>query len=96
MLFMCANGGYLAWCWSASTSRHDFFRTFQITSGVFLLMYIVGHMDSVFVYARRLFLGIPTDWKFTTGAPAACSAMRGTPAYCRTMRSEHSSRWRTR
>lgn len=69
MLFMCASGGYLAWRWSASDSRHDFFRTFQIASGVFLMMYIVGHMDSVFVYAR-LFLGVPTDWKFATGAPA--------------------------
>ena len=31
-------------------------------------MYIVGHMNSVFIYARR-FLGIPTDWNFAIGAP---------------------------
>lgn len=69
MLFMCASGSYLAWHWSASDARHDFFRTFQIASGVFLMMYIVGHLDSVLIYAR-LFLGTPTDWKFATGAPA--------------------------
>lgn len=69
LLFMCASGGYLAWRWSAADTRHDFFRSFQIASGVYLLAYIVGHMDSVFVYAR-LFLDIPTDWKFATGAPA--------------------------
>lgn len=69
MLFMCVSGAYLAWRWSAADSQHDFFRTFQIASGVFLLMYIVGHMDSVFIYAR-LYLGAPTDWRFATGAPA--------------------------
>lgn len=69
MLFMCMSGAWLAWCWSGADSRHDFFRTFQIASGVFLLMYIIGHMDSVFIYAR-LYLGAPTDWRFATGAPA--------------------------
>lgn len=68
MLFMCCSGGFLAWRWSAADSRQDFFRTFQVASGVFLLTYIVGHLDSVFVYAR-LFLGITTDWKFAVGAP---------------------------
>jgi hypothetical protein len=68
MLFMCASGLYLAWRWSASDSRHDFYRTFQIASGIYLLVYIVGHMNSVFIYGR-LFLGIPTDWAFAVGAP---------------------------
>jgi hypothetical protein len=31
-------------------------------------VYILGHMNSVFVYARS-FLGIPTDWNFAIGAP---------------------------
>ena len=31
-------------------------------------MYILGHMNSVFIYARN-FLGIPTGWNFATGAP---------------------------
>jgi hypothetical protein len=69
LLFMCASGLYLAWRWSASRSGHDFYRTFQIASGVYVLVYIVGHMNSVFIYAR-LFLGIPTDWAFAVGAPA--------------------------
>ena len=69
LLFMCASGAWLAWRWSATETRHDFFRSFQLASGVYLLFYIVGHMDSVFIYAR-LFLGIHTDWQFAAGAPA--------------------------
>lgn len=65
-LFQTASGLYLAWHWS--TARHDFHRTFQIASGVFLSVFIVGHMNSVFIYART-YLGIPTDWAFATGAP---------------------------
>ena len=33
-----------------------------------LSLFILGHMNSVFVYARS-FLGIPTDWNFAIGAP---------------------------
>src|SRR5262249_8252813 len=44
------------------------FRTFQLASGVFLALYIVGHMDSVFIFART-YLGIDSDWGFATGAP---------------------------
>lgn len=68
LLFMCCSGAYLAWRWSAADTRHDFFRTFQIASGVFIMVYLIGHMDSVFIYAR-LYLGIQTDWKFAVGAP---------------------------
>lgn len=66
-LFQAVSGLYLAWRWSHA--RQDAFRTFQIASGVVLSVFIVGHMNSVFVYART-FLGIPTDWAFATGAPA--------------------------
>ncbi|WP_137172018.1 hypothetical protein [Massilia sp. HP4] len=66
-LFQVGSGLYLAWHWSAA--RHGFLRTFQIASGVFLSIFIVGHMNSVFIYART-YLGIPTDWDFATGAPA--------------------------
>lgn len=66
-LFQAASGLYLAWQWSKA--RQDAFRTFQIASGVFLSVFIVGHMNSVFVYART-YLDIPTDWAFATGAPA--------------------------
>jgi hypothetical protein len=35
---------------------------------VFLSIYVIGHMDSVFIYART-FSGIESDWAFATGAP---------------------------
>jgi hypothetical protein len=43
-------------------------RTFQIASGVYLGFYVLGHMDSVFIFART-YLGIDTGWSFATGAP---------------------------
>ena len=66
-LFQVGSGLVLAWHWSAA--RHGFLRTFQVASGVCLSIFIVGHMNSVFIYART-YLGIPTDWDFATGAPA--------------------------
>jgi hypothetical protein len=66
MLFQVGTGLYLAWRWSASPQ--PFHRTFQIASGAYLSLFILGHMNSVFIYARR-FLGIPTDWNFAIGAP---------------------------
>lgn len=66
MLFQVGTGLYLAWRWSAAPQ--GFHRTYQVASGAYLSMYILGHMNSVFVYARR-FLGIPTDWNFAVGAP---------------------------
>lgn len=65
-LFQIVSGLYLGWRWSET--RHDFFRTFQIASGAYLSLFILGHMNSVFIYARS-YLGIPTDWNFATGAP---------------------------
>lgn len=65
-LFQIVSGLYLAWRWSEA--RHDVFRTFQIASGAYLSVFILGHMNSVFIYAR-LYLGIPTDWNFAIGAP---------------------------
>lgn len=66
MLFQVVSGLALAWRWSAH--RGDFYRTFQIASGLYLSVYILGHMNSVFLYARA-FLGIQTGWDFATGAP---------------------------
>jgi hypothetical protein len=40
----------------------DRFRTFQIASGIFLAAYVLGHMNSVFMFARL--------WAFATGAPS--------------------------
>jgi hypothetical protein len=47
----------------------DFFRSLQIASGAYLVFFILGHMNSVFIYARRV-ARIETDWDFATGAPA--------------------------
>jgi hypothetical protein len=66
MLFQIGTGLYLAWRWSSA--RHDFQRTFQVASGGYLSLFILGHMNSVFIYART-FLGIPTNWNFAIGAP---------------------------
>jgi hypothetical protein len=66
MLFQIGTGLFLAWRWSAAVQ--DFQRTYQVASGAYLSVYILGHMNSVFIYARS-FLGIPTDWNFAIGAP---------------------------
>ncbi|MGE7993001.1 hypothetical protein ACQKPE_18580 [Pseudomonas sp. NPDC089554] len=65
-VFQAVSGLYLAWHWSAK--RQDLLRTFQIATGVYLAVFVLGHMNSVFIYART-YLGIPTDWNFATGAP---------------------------
>src|SRR5579863_8862869 len=39
------------------------------SSGIFLAAYVLGHMNSVFVFAR-LYLGVDSDWAFATGAPS--------------------------
>jgi hypothetical protein len=40
----------------------------QLVTGAYLVFFCLGHMNSVFFYARA-FAGIPTDWAFATGAP---------------------------
>ncbi|MBB4859321.1 hypothetical protein HNO88_002650 [Novosphingobium chloroacetimidivorans] len=66
MLFQIATGLMLSWRWSAK--QLDFHKTFQVASGFFLSIYILGHMNSVFTLARWS-MGIPTGWDFATGAP---------------------------
>ena len=67
MLFQIGTGVYLAWRWSAGPL--GFHRTYQVASGAYLSLFILGHMNSVFIYARTI-LRIPTDWNFAIGAPA--------------------------
>lgn len=66
LLWQVVSGVRMAWSWSTRTV--DAYRVFQIASGVFLSLFILGHMNSVFVFAR-LYLGIDTNWDFATGAP---------------------------
>ena len=66
MLFQIATGVDLFRRW---TSRPlDAFRVFQLASGLYLAIFILGHMNSVFIFARR-YLRIETDWSFATGGP---------------------------
>lgn len=66
MLFQVASGLALAWAWSAI--RPSVYRLFQVASGFYLSAFIVGHLNSVFIFAH-IYLRIPTDWDFATGAP---------------------------
>jgi len=66
ILFQIGTGLYLAWRWSAAAQ--GIHRTYQVASGAYLSLFILGHMNSVFIYARS-FLGVPTDWNFAIGAP---------------------------
>lgn len=65
-LFQVGTGLFFVWRLTAAPS--DRFRTLQVASGVYLAFYVVGHMDSVFIFART-YLGIDTGWAFATGAP---------------------------
>lgn len=67
LLLQTVSGVRLFWHWSARCG--DFIRTVQLATGIYLAAYVVGHMDSVFVFART-YLAIPSDWAFATGAPA--------------------------
>jgi hypothetical protein len=66
MVFQVATGPVLVWQYIRQPS--DLRRTLQIASGAYLLFFVPGHMNSVFVYARAI-ANIPTDWNFATGAP---------------------------
>src|SRR5215469_4355586 len=67
-LFLFQVGTGLFFVWRLTAAPSDRFRTFQIASGVYLAFYVLGHMNSVFIYART-YLGIDTGWRFATGAP---------------------------
>lgn len=41
----------------------------QPVTGIYVAACVVGHMDSVFVFARSC-QAIPIDWAFAAGAPA--------------------------
>ena len=67
-LFLFQVGTGLFFVWRLTAAPSDCFRTFQIASGVYLALYVLGHMDSVFIFART-YLGTDTGWGFATGAP---------------------------
>jgi len=66
LFFQIGSGLYLAWRWSVvPLGLH---RLVQVASGFYLSVFILGHMNSVFIYARTV-RGIPTDWTFAIGGP---------------------------
>lgn len=67
-LFLFQVGTGLCFVWRATAAPSDPFRTFQIASGIYLAFYVLGHMNSVFIFART-YLSIDTGWGFATGAP---------------------------
>lgn len=64
--FQIGSGLALAWRWSGGTAPP--FRVFQVASGLYLSIFILGHMNSVFIFART-YSKIDTGWAFATGAP---------------------------
>jgi succinate dehydrogenase hydrophobic anchor subunit len=66
LLFQAASGLWLSQRYMRE--RMDRFRAFQFASGFYLAFYVVGHMDSVFIFARA-YLEIDMGWAFATGAP---------------------------
>ena len=67
MLFMVASGFMLVR--ARLTQVSDFFGSVQTVTGAYLLLFITGHMNSVFVY-QRSFVGKDTDFWFASGGPA--------------------------
>jgi hypothetical protein len=66
LLFQVASGVRLAWCWSAQPA--DWYRAFQIGSGVYLAAFVITHLNSALVSARWV-RGSETDWAWASGAP---------------------------
>ena len=67
MLFMVASGFILVRV--RLTRVSDFFGSLQTATGAYLLLFITGHMNSVFVF-QRSFVGKDTDFWFASGGPA--------------------------
>jgi hypothetical protein len=60
-------GGWLAHRWTAR--ELDGFRLIQVATGVYLGFFVLTHMNSALLSARRMH-GIDTDWAWASGAPA--------------------------
>ncbi|MGO8952069.1 MAG: hypothetical protein ACLPWS_09475 [Rhodomicrobium sp.] len=66
-LFLIVSGSYMAWKLTGKVTGG--FRTFQIASGVYLIFFLISHVNAVLVLARA-YLGVDSGWDFATGAPA--------------------------
>jgi hypothetical protein len=66
-LFQAVSGLYFAWRYTARPA--DRFRIFQIASGMYLVFFLISHINAVLILARN-YLHIDSNWAFATGAPA--------------------------
>jgi hypothetical protein len=66
-LFLVGSG--LVLLWQRTARPAGTIRSLQMASGGYLAAFVLGHMNSVFVYARWS-QHIDTGWAFATGAPA--------------------------
>lgn len=66
LLFQVASGLRLAWRWNAQPA--DWYRAFQVGSGVYLAAFVITHLNSALVSARWV-RGSETDWAWASGAP---------------------------
>src|SRR5262249_49339296 len=89
-LFLFQVGTGLFFVWRLTAAPSDRFRTFQIASGVYLAFYVLGHMDSVFIFART-YLGIDSGWGSRRARQPDSSRTAGTSASCRIIGLAHSS-----
>lgn len=73
LLFFAAAFTGARMLWNYTKQPLDFFRSVQLATGAVLFFFVIGHMNSVFIFARS-FLEIPTDWNFAIGAPTGILA----------------------
>jgi succinate dehydrogenase hydrophobic anchor subunit len=66
MLFQVLSGILLFWRWSAL--KADFYRVFQLASGLYLAVFILTHLGSMFIY-KSIVHHSDTGWDYTSIAP---------------------------
>lgn len=67
MISQVISGLRIAWRWGPL--KTDTVRVMQVGAGMFLAVFIVAHMLSVFLYTRTVH-AMPTDWNYAIGAPS--------------------------
>lgn len=64
--FLIVSGARMSW--RLTERGTDYYRTFQVTAGIYLIFAVISHLNAV-LYLARMHFGIDTDWAFATGAP---------------------------
>jgi hypothetical protein len=67
LLFLMVSGGYMTWKYTSRAT--DRYRALQTASGVYLVFFLISHVNAVLIVARQ-YLHIDPNWDFATGAPA--------------------------